>query len=509
MNIAKRIFGNTLILYFKVIFTTVIALYLTRVVLNVLGVEDFGLYSLIAGVVSFMSFLNTALMSSTQRFLSVAIGEGNIVKMKKIFSSSIAMHLVLSIIIVIVLEVIGIFIFDGFLNIPEGRETSAKIIYHIMVATTFFTVMSAPYNAAINSYEDMYFFAIVEIFASVLKLCVVWLFTHINFDHLILYTGWISLITIVCFVIKILWCHVKYSEIKYEKRDLLNSKETITEMMGFIGWNTFGSFAVILRNQGVAIVLNTFFSTAINAVYGIANQVSSQLSYFSQMMTTSMTPQIMKSKGENNENRLLYLSFLTSKLSYFLSIIFAIPLIVNIDFVLKIWLGNVPEFTKYYCITSVIIFLIMQLYPGLNRAIQADGRIKAYNIWLSIIMFIPIIVAVILFYFDVSHKSIMILMILAQVAVMLMTVQQCKKLIHLDIREYYYFIIKAILVFIGITLICIVVKNALVASTEWMVLLLTIVISTILVCVAFYCLILSGKDKAQFKNLITKYLKHD
>ena len=509
MNISTRIFLNTIILYFKVILTTAISLYLTRLVLNVLGVEDFGLYSLIAGVVSFMSFLNTALMSSTQRFLSVAIGERNRVKIKRIFSSSIIMHLALSILIVILLEMVGAFLLDGILNIPTGRESTAKIIYHLMIITTLLTIMSAPYNAVINSYEDMWFFAIVEIVACILKLCIIWGFNHINIDHLILYTLWILIIRIISFIIKIIWCHLKYSEIKYTIEDIRESKETIKGMIGFIGWNTLGSFAVILRNQGVAIILNIFYTTAINAVYGIANQVSSQLSYFSQMMTTSMTPQIMKSKGENNESRLLYLSCLTSKFSYFLSILFATPLIINIDFVLKLWLGSVPEFADYYCITSIAIFLIMQLYPGLNRAIQADGRIKSYNIWLTIIMLSPILIAATLFSIGWPHKVVMILMIIAQIVVMLKTIQICKKLIHLNVREYYQFVIRAVFIFVVITSVCFASKKLFEDINGWYALIFTTMMSTVLLCFAFYKFILSNKEKNQIKSLITNFIKHD
>lgn len=509
MNTTSRILLNTTILYLKVIFTTIISLYLTRVVFNVLGVEDYGLYSLIAGVVSFMSFLNTALMSSTQRFLSVAIGEKNTCSIRQIFSSSIIMHLVLALIIVIIIELASFFLFADILNIPSGREKTAIVVLHIMVATTFFTILSAPYNAAINSYEDMWFFAIVEIFASILKLCVIWGFQYITIDHLVLYTGWIFVITLICYIVKIVWCHVKYQDIRYTSKDLTDSKATIKSMIGFIGWNTMGAFAVILRNQGVAIVLNIFFTTAINAVYGIANQVSSQLSYFSQMMTTSMTPQIMKSKGENNEDRLIYLSCLTSKLSYFLSTLFAIPLIINIDFVLDIWLGEAPKFANYYCITSIIIFLIMQLYPGLNRAIQADGRIKSYNIWLTIIMLLPIFISGILFMTGISHKVIMIMMIIAQVAIMILTIESCNKLIRFSTKNYYKFIIKAIVTSIGIISICLLIKSLYSETTGWHVPIMTTIISITLCCATFYSIILSAKEQTQIKIIIKNLIKHD
>lgn len=444
-------------------------------------------------------------MSSTQRFLSVAIGEGNTDNIKKIFNSSILLHFTMGIIIVVILEIAGILLLEGnILNIPKGRESIAMIVFHIMVATTFITIISAPYNATINSHEDMWYFAIIEIIACILKLCIIWGFTHIKVDSLVLYTIWILIITIFSYVSKLIWCRIKYPETSYRPCEFKQTKQTMRSMMGFIGWNTMGSFAVILRNQGVAIILNIFFTTTINAVYGIANQVSSQLSYFSQMLTTSMTPQIMKSKGENNTSRLIFLSCLTSKFSYFLSAIFAIPLIVNIDFILRIWLGNVPEFADYYCVTSILIFLIMQLYPGLNRAIQADGRIKQYNVWLTIIMLTPIFVSAILFSLGISHKAIMILMIIAQIGIMFMTLKICKDLLDIDIRKYLRFITQATSIFVVITYICIMVKDVLVRISDWYSLLITIVISSLSLCITFYFIILSGQERCQLKKIIKK-----
>ena len=507
MTVSSRILFNTVILYAKVIITTLVSLYLTRVVLSVLGVEDFGLYSLIAGVVSFMAFLNTALMTSTQRFISVSIGANDNSRVNKIFSASLLIHLLLALVIYAIIEILGLFIFDGVLNIPDGREVVAKVVYHMMAITTVITIIGTPYNAAINSYEDMWYFAIVEIVASVLKLGVIFGFKIINIEALVLYTLWLLAVTFVSFIAKYVWCKWRYKALSPVNLLLKDNCDSIKEMAGFIGWNTLGSFAVLLRNQGVAVVINLFFSTVINAVYGIANQVSSQLSYFSQMLTTSITPQIMKSKGENNIDRLLYLSILTSKLSAFLSFIFAVPLIVEIDFVLKLWLGNVPQYADFYCISSIAIFLIMQLYPGLNRAIQADGRIKWYNIWLSVILLMPVLLSVALFKMGMEHQIIMVLMVLAQAGVMVMTIWQCKKLLNLSQSSYWLFLAKAMLVFGGAMCLCLWVKHSLLHTSAWVELSVVIVLSTLSIFVGFYGLIMTTSERDILKKMLLKYVK--
>ena len=507
MTVSSRIIFNTVVLYTKVIITTLVSLYLTRVVLGVLGVEDFGLYSLIAGVVSFMAFLNTALMTSTQRFISVAIGAADNSRVNRIFSASLLIHLLLALLVYAIIEILGLFIFDGVLNIPAGREAVAKVVYHLMAFTTVITIIGTPYNAAINSYEDMWYFAIVEIAASVLKLGVIFGFKVVNIEALVLYALWILGVTVVSFVAKYLWCKCRYRALSPVSLSLKSNSDTIKEMSGFIGWNTVGSFAVLLRNQGVAVVINLFFSTVINAVYGIANQVSSQLSYFSQMLTTSITPQIMKSKGENNIERLLYLSVLTSKLSSFLSFIFAVPLIIEIDFVLKLWLGKVPQYADFYCMSTIAIFLIMQLYPGLNRAIQADGRIKWYNIWLTVILLSPILLSIVLFKMGMEHQIIMVLMVAAQVGVMVMTIWQSHKLLGLSLFLYGSFLAKAMAIFVGTILLCLWVKHYLLNVSEWEELFVVTALSTLTIVASFYCFVATASERDILKKMLLKYVK--
>ena len=263
MSNSVRVLKNTIVLYAKIISSTLIWLYLIRVVLDVLGVEDYGIYTLIAGVIAVLSFVNTALMSSTQRFLSIALGECNEDKVRGYFSAGMIIHITIALILVIALESISPFLFDGFLNIPESRLSVAKQMYQLMVASTFVTIIGVPYCAAINAYEDMWFTGIVQIVGTFLKLGVIILFDVLATDKLLIYTGWITFITIAEVLVQYIWCKVHYSPCCKNNYSMSKSKSLIREMIGFTGWNTLGAFAVVGRNQGVTTVLNVFFVSKI------------------------------------------------------------------------------------------------------------------------------------------------------------------------------------------------------------------------------------------------------
>lgn len=505
MNIQSKILFNTLTLYAKMIATTIIALYLTRVVLKTLGADDFGLYSLIGGVIALLSFLNSALMTSTQRFLSVSKGEKNINKEIDIFNSSIIIHLVLSLLLVFILEIASLFLFDGFLNINSERVDAAKIVYQLMILSTVVTIIGVPYNAAINANEDLWFFALIETICAVLKIFIIVLFHISSYDALITYTAWITFISILNLFIKYVWCIRKYSECKHFKMN--KSSDSIKKMLAFTGWNAFGGLALIGRNQGVAILLNIFLGTAINAVYGIANQLNSQLIYFSTMMTTSMTPQIMKSHGEGNNERMLRLSFFTSKMAFFLSAVFAIPLLIEIDFILKIWLGTVPEYTREFCMVMLLMFLVMQLYPGITRAIQACGKIKSYEIITAINLLMPLPVGYLLLYKGYPGYTVIYLMVLAQIMQMICAIFIAKKLIGLNIFAFVFYVIKAIFVFI-ISLVIGEFINNILNCNEILRFIEIVFISFIIFTSLYYILIFNNIEKQKiihtFYNLVMK-----
>jgi O-antigen/teichoic acid export membrane protein len=375
MQPANRVVINTGFLYGKMLITIFISLYSTRLVLNALGVTDYGVFNLVGGVIAMLSFLNGAMSTATLRYMSFSIGEGDADKLKSIFSSSVLLHLFIGIVLVLLLEFGGIFLFDGVLNIPADRIGTAKIVFHFMVVSTFFTISAVPYDAAINSHENFLFDALSGILESVLKLAIAISLIFTAADKLVLYGLLMALLTILIRVIKSIYCVKKYEECPNPLKSGINIELT-KEMFSFAGWNLFGSFCTIARNQGLAIILNMVFGILVNAAYAIANQVNSNLMLFSVNMLKSINPQIIKSEGGGDRQRMLRLTSLSCKASFFLLAFFAIPVILEMPFILKIWLKTVPENTIIFCQLMILLTLILLITAGLNAAIQSVGKIK-------------------------------------------------------------------------------------------------------------------------------------
>lgn len=374
----KRIVLNTGYLYLKMMITMTIALYSTRIVLNALGANDFGIFNLVAGVIAMFSFLSTAMAVSTQRYMSYYLGAKNQDRLSSIFKSSIFLHLLIGILVVFALELAGFLLFNGVLNIAEERIPTAKLVYHFMTVSTFFTINAVPYDAAIIAHENLAADALIGIFDSILRLAIAYILTFYNNDRLVLYAGLMAALIIFMRIVKTIYCHQKFSECRDYRKSAFDVK-LVKEMFSFAGWNMFGALCGLGRNQGIAIILNIFFGTVVNAAYGIAYQVNAQLASFSTNMLKALNPQIIKSEGSGERQQMLHLSLVASKYGFFLLAFFAIPLILEMPFVLKLWLKSVPENTIIFCRLILIMSLINQLTIGSYTALQATGRIKMYQ----------------------------------------------------------------------------------------------------------------------------------
>lgn len=388
---ANKVIFNTIVLYAKIIITMCISLLTVPMVLRALGESDYGIYNLIAGIVSMLAFLNASMTIATQRYLSVAIGENNSEKLNVIYNTSLCLHLIIGSLIVLILEIAGLFLFDGFLNIPPERIHTAKIVYQFIVASTFFTILSVPYNATMNAKEDMLAFSLIGIFDSIARLSIAFLIAHSSCDRLLLYALLLAILTISVTLINSIYVKSKYREFTYSPRRFLN-KRILYEMFGFAGWNTLGAVAMIGRNQGIAILFNVFIGTIANAAYGIANQVNGVLSYFSSTFQKAINPQLMQSQGMNNRERLIRISLWSSKYSVFVLALFAVPLILEMPYILKLWLNEIPDHSIIFCQLILLLSIVYQYSTGLMSAIQAVGKIKNYFIIMSllIVMNIPI-----------------------------------------------------------------------------------------------------------------------
>lgn len=389
MTPTNRIIFNTIILYAKIIICMAITLWAVPIILRALGVEDYGLYNLLAGVIALLSFLNASMTISTQRFLSVARGEKDEDQYNRVYNVSILIHLIIGIIVIIIFEALAPFLFKGFLNIDPTKIDIASTIYQILVINMFFTILTVPFNAVLNAYEDMLPFSIISIIEALLKLGIAYLLLHLTHNQLLVYSLGMMGITIFTLLITIAYVLIRYTRLHFRPFQTFDSS-LFRQMLGFCGWNTFGSFAIACRNQGVAIVLNLFYGTVVNAAYGIANQINGVLNYFSSTIQKSINPQLMMSEGENDIARRTTLSYDLSKFSTIILGVVAIPLIVEMPKVLEIWLGDYPEYTLLFSRLILVVSLIYQLSSGLMSAIQSTGHIKTYQIVISCVILLNI-----------------------------------------------------------------------------------------------------------------------
>ena len=383
----RRIAKNTVMLYIRMLLIMAVTLYTSRVVLNVLGVEDFGIYNVVGGIVVMFSFLNGAMATSTQRFLSFSLGKNDQEQVARVFSMSMTTHISIALIVLLLAETFGLWIFYRYLNIPPERMGAAQWVYQLSVLTFCISIIRVPYNAGIIAYERMSFYAYISIVEVCLKLGMVILLQYLGSDKLILYALLMALTTgIVTFIYK-LYCCKTFSVCRYH---YFWDKHLYKELISFSGWSLFGSAANVGVQQGINILLNVFFGVVTNAALGIANQVSSAVSQLVGNFQTAFNPALVKSYASGDYSYFVRLIFQTSRFSYFLLFLIALPLYLCMPFVLKVWLDIVPEYTVVFCRWMLVFVLIDAVSAPLWISVQAIGKIRSYQLLMSALIFLNI-----------------------------------------------------------------------------------------------------------------------
>lgn len=392
MNRTNRIIVNTIAQYVKTLLCGIITLYSARLILQYLGVEDFGIYSLIAGVVAMLSFITNALSNTTQRFLSLFQGKKDDDNVVRYLANSTYMHLTLGAFLVILLLLLTRPIINYVLVIPDDRIQAATAVYLAVVTTLFFSFLSSPFKALTISHENIVFVSIVELIDAILKLGIAILLASINYDKLIFYGVMLTLTQVVNFALFVLYCIQKYRETRLIHHKWL-AKDPIFELLGFAGWNVFNLGCTLGRMQGNAIIINRFVGTAANAAYGLGVQISSYLNYLSESILNAVRPQIIKAEGENDRERSFRLAFLSSKYSFILLACFSIPCIFEMPELLRIWLGEYPEYTVLLCRMFMIGVMIDSLSIGLGIVNMSIGNLKEYALKINLLKFSSVFVA--------------------------------------------------------------------------------------------------------------------
>lgn len=502
MNNPERVISNTIILYFKILLNMLISLATVPLIFNALGTSDYGLYNLIAGVVSMLAFLNASLTVSTQRYLSVAIGrQGEEDLLNRIFNGAIYLHLVLAVIIILLLEVVGLFLFDGLLNIEEGRVTAAKTIYQFLIISILFTILLVPYNAALNAKENMLVFSIIGIVEALLRLILAFLLYTTVSDKLIFYGAGMALITFMIFTITLIYVAYSYPDFRFSFKK--TGKSIVMEMAGFSGWNALGAFAVISRNQGTAIVINIFHGTIANAAYGIANQFNGVVNYFSSTFQKSINPQLMQSEGMGNRERLIRISYVSCKYSTLVYSIVAVPLILEMDYILYLWLGESPKFAAGMSQLILFFGIVNQMSSGLMSAIQAIGNIKKYFIVISIVIFVNVPICYELLYLGYSPVLCIGSFVVLEIIALLIRIKMSVTNVGISALDF----IKKVILPIVITIVSplfLVVSVLFIIPPSFVRLSFTVLLYSLIFVILAWNICLGESEKNNFKNFLSK-----
>ena len=373
----KRLAKNTVLLYIRTFLVMAISLYTSRVILRILGVEDFGIYNVVGGIVAMLSAFSGTLSSAISRYLTFELGRGNKKKLDLVFSTSVTIQSFLAILILMVAEIFGYWFLNYEMNIPPDRLYAANWVLHCSIIAFIINLISIPYNAAIIAHERMSAFAYISIVEVVLKLVIVYSLSISPFDKLIVYSILSLFVAVIIRGIYGVYCKKHFSECTWK---FVYDKGLTKEMFSFAGWNLLGTGAYMLNTQGVNLLINLFFGVTLNAARGIAVQVDHAIMQFVNNFTTAIAPQITKSVAAENKTYLYTLLGKGTKYSYVLMLFFAVPLVVETPYVLSAWLGKVPEFTVIFNRLTIIASMINLLGTNLSTAAIATGRVKEYYI---------------------------------------------------------------------------------------------------------------------------------
>ena len=436
MKHANRVVKNTMFLYMKMGITIFSSLYATRLVLKALGSNDFGIFTLVAGLISMLMFFNGAMSVSSQRFMSFAKGKNDLVEEKSVFNISLALHILIAFLVVGLLELVGPFLFDHILKIDIDRVETAKSLYQFMILSTIFSVVSVPYDAVINANEDMLFVSLLGIFESFVKLGIAFYIVSAMGDKLYIYGYLMAFLAFLLFLTKMFYSYKKYAEVNINFKDYFDQR-LFRKMFHFASYTLLGISTQMITSYGSGLVLNMFFGTVVNAAQGIVAQVSGQLNAFAFTMLKALNPMITKSEGAGNRKLMLEASFIGSRMAFYLLILFYIPVMFEMQTIFNYWLVDVPKYTVIFGELLLVRNLIEQLYLTLNTAILSVGNIKAFQVYNSILNMAPLPIAYLLFKMDFPPETIYMNFILYALVQGAIYIYFAKKECGMSIKVYF------------------------------------------------------------------------
>ena len=430
----KRIAKNTLLLYFRMFIIMAVNLYISRMILNILGVEDFGIYNVVGGIVLFLSFINSSLSAASSRFITYALGENNEIKVQITFSNILAIHLILSVVIIILAETIGLWFMFFHLQIPNERMNAAFWVYQCSIITSVISIISVPYNATIIANEKMSAFAYITIIDVFLKLIVTFALQIIPYDKLIIYAALLLVIQLFDRIIYGMYCISHFKETKSKPRI---DRKQFKEILIFASWTMNGNLAYIGYTQGLNILLNIFFGPMINAARGIAVQVQGVVKNFCTNFQMALNPQLVKSYSQGNYKYMHQLLSASSKFSFFLLLLISLPVMLEAEIVLHWWLGVVPDYTILFLRLILCSSMLSVLSNPIVVSVHATGKIKKFQlIEGSMLLLIVPISYLMLKYLHSAPEIVFVIHIIIEMLTQYMRLKIGLPLIKMELKFY-------------------------------------------------------------------------
>ncbi len=443
----KRIAKNTLMLYFRMLLIMGVSLFTVRVVLDTLGTVDYGLYNVVGGIVTMFSFMSGVMASASQRFFAFELGRNNMSQLKKTFAMTMTIYVIIAVIILVLAETVGLWFLNNKMTIPPERMEAARWVYQFSILSFMMTMFTIPYDAAIIAHEKMNVYAWVSIVQVVLKLAIVYLLVVFSFDKLKLYAVLtFSVTTLISFIYR------NYSKRKFEECRFAFYWDAalFKEIIGYSGWNIFGSLAGIFQDQGVNIILNIFFGPVVNAARAVAVQVNSSINQFVQNFMTATRPQIIKYYAIGEKEYMMRLIFQSSKFSFMLLFVLSMPVILDTKFILALWLKEIPEYVVLFIRLIVVKTLIDSVSYSLMTAAQATGKVRAYQSIVGGMILLNLPLSYVLLKLGYPPQGVFYLAIVIAIICFYLRLVLLKRMIALSVRSYF---IKVILPLLLITIV--------------------------------------------------------
>lgn len=410
-----------------------IRLYASRVILDVLGIDDYGLYNVIAGMVVMFSFLNNAMTDSSQRFLTFELGRNDIKRLALVFRTSKVIHALVALVLFVILEIFGMWFVNTQMNIPEGRLNACLWVMHLSVVTAMLKIITVPYNAIIIAHERMNVFALISVIEAVLLLLILYFLDVIHYDKLILYGILVLVVQVVITCIYMTYCMMRFD---LHKRKTTFDRSLFKEMTGFAGWNVCGNMAQLFSTHGLNMLLNVFFTPAVNAARGIAVTVQGAVGQFSGSFQSALNPQITKSYAMGDNSYLSRLIFFSSKFTFYLLTIVSLPLLLETDFAMHLWLKDVPALSVIFFRLILLTTIIEAVVNPVNVAVAATGNIKWYQTLNGIITISVLPIAYILFQSGYPPVAAFVVQLLLCVISFIVRFYIMRGMIEVSIRDY-------------------------------------------------------------------------